>query len=71
MHVLFVLSFMIERVGSGIKPHVGALSAYLPALWQQSEEHDMLRCAIVSTLVHLERVSRNLVLKLKILPRYV
>lgn len=47
---------MVERVGSGIRPHVGALSSYLPALWQQSEEHNMLRCAIVSTLVHLEKV---------------
>ncbi|KAK2588464.1 hypothetical protein KPH14_004450 [Odynerus spinipes] len=55
MHVLFVLSFMIERVGSGIKPYVGALNSYLPALWQQSEDHNMLRCAIVTTLVHLEK----------------
>ncbi|CAL7948181.1 unnamed protein product [Xylocopa violacea] len=55
MHVLNVLSFMIERVGSEIKPHVGTLSSYLPALWQQSEEHNMLRCAIISTLVHLEK----------------
>ncbi|XP_071559340.1 importin-11 isoform X2 [Temnothorax nylanderi] len=55
MHVLFVLSFIIERVGSGIKPHVGALSSYLPELWQQSEVYNMLRCAIVSTLIHLEK----------------
>ncbi|XP_011635058.1 importin-11 [Pogonomyrmex barbatus] len=55
MHVLYVLSFIIERVGSGIKPHVGALSSYLPELWQQSEIYNMLRCAIVSTLIHLER----------------
>jgi len=57
MHVLYVLSFIIERVGSGIKPHVGALSSYLPELWQQSEIYNMLRCAIVSTLIHLERVN--------------
>lgn len=57
MHVLYVLSFIIERVGSGIKPHVGALSSYLPELWQQSEVYNMLRCAIVSTLIHLEKVS--------------
>lgn len=56
MYVLYVLSFMIERTGSEINPHVGALSSYLPALWQESEEHDMLRCAIISTLVHLEKV---------------
>lgn len=57
MHVLYVLSFIIERVGSGIKPHVGALTSYLPELWQQSEVYNMLRCAIVSTLIHLEKVN--------------
>ncbi|XP_011865006.1 PREDICTED: importin-11 [Vollenhovia emeryi] len=55
MHVLYVLSFIIERVGSLIKPHVGAFSSYLPELWQQSEVYNMLRCAIVSTLIHLEK----------------
>ncbi|EFN85422.1 Importin-11 [Harpegnathos saltator] len=55
MHVLFVLSFIIERVGSKIKPYVAALSTYLPVLWQQSEVFNMLRCAIVSTLIHLEK----------------
>ncbi|XP_026671857.1 importin-11 isoform X1 [Ceratina calcarata] len=55
MHVLYVLSFMIERVGSEINPHAAALCSYLPAVWQQSEGHDMLRCAIISTLVHLEK----------------
>lgn len=56
MYVLYVLSFMIERAGSEINPLVGALSSYLPALWQECEEHNMLRCAIISTLVHLEKV---------------
>ncbi|XP_043593041.1 importin-11 isoform X1 [Bombus pyrosoma] len=55
MYVLYVLSFMIERAGSEINPLVGALSSYLPALWQECEEHNMLRCAIISTLVHLEK----------------
>ena len=55
MRVLYVLSFMIERVGIGMKPHIGSLYVYLPELWQQSENHNMLRCAIVSTLVHLEK----------------
>lgn len=57
MHVLFVLSFIIERVGSKIKPYIGALSTYLSVLWQQSEIFNMLRCAIVSTLIHLEKVN--------------
>ncbi|XP_015591574.1 importin-11 isoform X2 [Cephus cinctus] len=55
MRVLYVLSFMTERVGSGIRPHVAALTGYLPALWPQSEDHNMLRCAIVSALVQLEK----------------
>ncbi|XP_034939716.1 importin-11 [Chelonus insularis] len=52
MQVLYVLSFIIERVGNGIRPHVGPLSAYLPSLWEISEKHNMMRCAIISTLVH-------------------
>jgi hypothetical protein len=53
MHVLYVMSFIVERVGMQIRPYVGSLIHYLPLLWQESAEHNMLRCAIVSTLVHL------------------
>lgn len=44
---------MVERVGQIIRPHFDALVHYLPLLWQESEEHNMLRCAIVSTLVQI------------------
>lgn len=53
MHVLNVMSLIIERVGAAIRPHSDALIQYLPLLWQDSAEHNMLRCAIVSTLVQL------------------
>ncbi|PVD19589.1 hypothetical protein C0Q70_20079 [Pomacea canaliculata] len=53
MHVLHVLSFVIERVGPGIRPYTAALVQYLPMLWQESTEHNMLRCAILTTLIHL------------------
>lgn len=53
MHVLYVLSFTIEHADTELNPHIGALSSYLPTLWQQSEEHNMLRCAIISTLIYL------------------
>jgi hypothetical protein len=56
MHVLYVLSFIVERVGFAIRPHSGSLIQYLPLLWEESAEHNMLRCAIVSTLVHLVKV---------------
>ncbi|XP_053889017.1 importin-11 [Malaclemys terrapin pileata] len=53
MHVLHVLSCVIERVNIQIRPYVGCLVQYLPLLWKQSEEHNMLRCAILTTLIHL------------------
>ena len=56
MHVLHVLSFVIERVGSEIRPYISSLVQYLPLLWQESAEHNMLRCAILTTLIHLVQV---------------
>ncbi|TWW60576.1 Importin-11 [Takifugu flavidus] len=53
MQVLHVISCVIERVSIQIRPYVGCLVQYLPLLWKQSEEHNMLRCAILTTLIHL------------------
>ncbi|XP_068105780.1 importin-11 isoform X2 [Hyperolius riggenbachi] len=53
MQVLHVLSCVTERVGVQIRPFVGCLIQYLPLLWKQSEDHNMLRCAILTTLVHI------------------
>lgn len=61
MHVLHVLSFVIERVGSEIRPYISSLVQYLPLLWQESAEHNMLRCAILTTLIHLVQVRGVLV----------
>lgn len=47
------MTLMVERVGQLIRPHFDALVHYLPLLWQESEDHNMLRCAIVSTLVQI------------------
>uniref|UniRef100_A0A665X736 Importin-11 n=1 Tax=Echeneis naucrates TaxID=173247 RepID=A0A665X736_ECHNA len=51
--LLHVISCVIERVNIQIRPYVGCLVQYLPLLWKQSEEHNMLRCAILTTLIHL------------------
>ncbi|CAL8330961.1 unnamed protein product, partial [Arctogadus glacialis] len=53
MQVLNVISCVIERVHIQIRPYVGCLVQYLPLLWKQSEDHNMLRCAILTTLIHL------------------
>ncbi|VEN37849.1 unnamed protein product [Callosobruchus maculatus] len=56
MQVLNVMTLLLERMGSIIQPHSDPLLQYLPFLWQESEEHNMLRCAIVSTMVQLVKV---------------
>ncbi|XP_057689047.1 importin-11 [Corythoichthys intestinalis] len=53
MQVLHVISCVIERVNIQIRPYAGCLVQYLPLLWKQSEDHNMLRCAILTTLIHL------------------
>eukprot|EP00088_Acartia_fossae_P019523 TRINITY_DN2140_c0_g1_i15.p1 TRINITY_DN2140_c0_g1~~TRINITY_DN2140_c0_g1_i15.p1 ORF type:complete len:975 (-),score=198.52 TRINITY_DN2140_c0_g1_i15:611-3535(-) len=53
LNVLNVLSYFIERVGVAIRPVCSALLHYLPTLWEESSKHDMLRCAILTTLVFI------------------
>ncbi|XP_044757044.1 importin-11 [Coccinella septempunctata] len=53
MHILNVMTLIVERVGHTIQPHSDALIQYLPLIWKESDDHNMLRCAIVSTLVQL------------------
>ena len=51
--VLNVLSYLMERMGTAIRPFCSDLLQYLPALWDASEDHNMLRCLILSTLVFI------------------
>lgn len=53
MTVLYVMSFIIEKMSMSIKLEVESLIQYLPLLWDESREHEMLRCAIISTLVRV------------------
>ncbi|XP_065094368.1 importin-11-like [Ochlerotatus camptorhynchus] len=53
MTVLYVMSFIIEKMSMSIKLEVENLIQYLPLLWDESREHDMLRCAIISTLLQI------------------
>lgn len=55
-----MMSFLIERAGSHIAPHCQTLIHYLPMLWQESEGHHLLRCAIVTTLANLVQVGESL-----------
>ncbi|XP_072166659.1 importin-11-like [Diadema setosum] len=53
MNVLHVMSYIIERMEAKIRPFSTSLAQYLPLLWEDSAEHNMLRCVILSTSVHL------------------
>ena len=59
LNVLNVLSYFIERVGVSIRPVCSALLHYLPILWEESSKHDMLRCAILTTLVFIVQGALN------------
>lgn len=60
LNVLHVMSFMVERLGPMVEPYFDSLLQYLPKLWADSDDHHMLRCAIISTLTQIVRVSNIL-----------
>ncbi|XP_060607409.1 importin-11-like isoform X2 [Ruditapes philippinarum] len=60
MQVLHVVSFVVERVGVQIRPYATSLVSYLPSLWEESRDHNMLKCAIITTLIHLVQGFGNL-----------
>lgn len=51
MNTLYVMSFIVEKMSLSIKIQADNLVAYLPMLWQEGVEHNMLRVAIISALV--------------------
>ena len=51
--VLSVLSFLVERVDIHIRPYCSQLADYLPFLWQESANFNMLRCSIVTAFHHI------------------
>ena len=55
------MSFVVERVGTAVRPHAPALVQYLPLLWEDAVEYNMLRAAILSTLVVLVQVRQRTV----------
>ena len=71
MQVLHVMSFIIERMRDKVRPFSGALVRYLPALWQESTEHNMLRCAILTTTTELVLVSEMIKWMQERIPIYI
>lgn len=53
MNVLNIMSLIIDKMNECISGQIENLIQYLPLLWEESNEHNMLRCAIVGTLVRM------------------
>lgn len=51
MQVLYTMSFIVEKMSMSIKIQADNLVSYLPMLWEEGVEHNMLRVAIISALV--------------------
>lgn len=51
MSVLNVMSVVVDKMGDKLSKDAESLCHYLPLLWNESQDHNMLRCAILSALV--------------------
>lgn len=51
MSVLNVMSIVVDKMGEKLSKDAESLCHYLPLLWNESQDHNMLRCAILSALV--------------------
>lgn len=56
MAILNIMSLIIDKLSDDIEESTASsLIQYLPLLWEESKDHDMLRCAILSTLVRNDK----------------
>lgn len=58
MNILYIMSFIVEKMSANIQSQANNLINYLPLLWEESKDHNMLRCAIISTLVSFKILQR-------------
>lgn len=54
MNVLYIMGMIIDKMSILILPYADKLIQYLPMLWDESRDHNLLRCAIISILVSNE-----------------
>lgn len=45
------MSVVVDKMGDKLSKDAESLCHYLPMLWNESQDHNMLRCAILSALV--------------------
>lgn len=60
MNILYVMSFIIEKMSMTMKIQPDNLVAYLPMLWDEGHDHNMLRIAIISSLLQIIKAIEEL-----------
>lgn len=55
MNVLNIMALIIDKMNECINSQIENLIQYLPLLWEESNDHNLLRCAIVVTLLQIVR----------------
>lgn len=62
MNVLYIMGLIIDKMSFLMTNEYAAkLIQYLPMLWDESRDHNLLRCAIISILVSGSKCSLGLV----------
>ncbi|XP_059610198.1 importin-11 [Phlebotomus argentipes] len=64
MNVLNIMSFIVDKMSNNIHSQMDNLIEYLPLLWEESVNHNMLRCAIISTLLQIVKALCDIPTKL-------
>lgn len=60
MKILSVMSKLVEKMNDSAPPQVEHLLSYLPLLWKENEDNNLLRGAIICTLEQLLKVIRTI-----------
>lgn len=65
MSVLNGMSVIFDKMGEKLSNDAESLCHYLPMLWHESDDHNMLRCAILSALVSSSITKRVLLIQIQ------
>lgn len=60
MNILYVMSFIVEKMSQAMRIQADNLVAYLPLLWEEGVDHNMLRIAIISSLLQIIKAIEEL-----------
>ncbi|KAJ6635893.1 Importin-11 [Pseudolycoriella hygida] len=61
MNVLYIMGMMIDKMSTLMtNEYADKLIQYLPLLWEESRDYNLLRCAIISILIQIVKASNHI-----------